>query len=121
MAEIAAGNVPHPMQVLQPQRVAQAELRHVAGPICRAQFGEPLHPEDGDERVARQDAQDREDQHRDGENRHQPESQPAHDIAVHGAGTGVGPAWRDFPLTYRSFRLAPSKDILSIPGDATFV
>ena len=73
MAEIAANDVPHPAEVLHHQRVAQPKLRHIAGAVRRAQFGEPLHAEDGNKRVARQDAQDHEDQHRDGEDGHHAE------------------------------------------------
>ena len=82
-AEIAAGDVSDPGEILHHERVAQPELRHVVGALRFAELGKAFRAEDGDQRIAGQDAQDHEDDDRDADHRQRAEGQSADDVAVH--------------------------------------
>ncbi len=71
------------MQVLHRQRVAQAEVSHVARALGLADPGEALGAEDRHQRIARQDTQHDEDDDRDADHRNHPEGEPTDDVAVH--------------------------------------
>ena len=76
-------DVAEPAEILHDQRVAEPELRHVAGAIGLAELGKALGSEDRDERIAGQDAQHHEHDDRHADNGQRPERQPTDDIGVH--------------------------------------
>ena len=82
-AEIAARDVLHPAPVLQPQRIAEAERGHVVGALGLAELGEALRPEDGDQRIAGQDAHHHEHDDRDADDRQRTKDQTTQDVAEH--------------------------------------
>ena len=84
MAEAAGGDVAQPVQVLHDKRIAEPELRHVAGAIGLAELGEALGAEDRDQRVARQHPQDHEDDERDAEHGQRAEGQATNNVVEHG-------------------------------------
>ena len=77
-------DVADPAEVLHHQRIAQAELRHVAGARLGRELGEAFRAEDGDQRVARQDAQHEEHDDGNAEHRDRTEGETTQDVAVHG-------------------------------------
>ena len=81
--KIAAQDVLHPVQVLHPQRVAQAEVSHVVRALVLGELGEALGAEDRDQRIAGQDTHHDEDHDRDADHRNHPEGEPTDDVAVH--------------------------------------
>src|SRR6185312_12652588 len=83
-AEIAVEDVADPASVLHNQRIAEAQLLHVAGALLDGEFGQAFRPEDGDEGIARQDTQHHEHQDRHGNDRDRTKGQTTGDVTVHG-------------------------------------
>src|SRR5436305_1818894 len=93
------------MEVLHDERIAETEIGHVAGALDVRELGEAFGAKNRDERVARQDPQDGENDDRDAEDRQPTEYQPPHDIAVHGgrlrvaARAGQGSRLHSLPIS----------------------
>ena len=83
MTKTAAEDLTHPTKILHDQRIAQAELRHVAGTRLRRELGEAFRAEDGDQRIAWQHAQHEEHDDRDADHRDRTEGETTQDVAVH--------------------------------------
>ena len=83
LAELARGDVAEPVHVLHGEGVGEPQIVHDAHAILFRHSRVALHPEDGHERIAGQDAQDDEDDQRDPEEGPEGEESPPGEVFAH--------------------------------------
>ena len=90
MAQVAAGDVAQPGEILNPEGIAETELGHVVCTLLVGKLGVALRPEDGDQWIAGQNAHQDENDDRDTDDRDRSKHQTTHHIAEHGTrGSGT--------------------------------